>query len=160
MTDISAVLAVSYRSFIHVLVERKVVFDVLVLLSSAMGGIKKKFRSSRRKKRSQNSKKAKQCNDDIQTSSSNNDNIGDPAPSTSNVIDRKLSGKNPAPSNNSADDVQGNRFIGMDILAPVFHIFPCPNCFKKTSEIGGNIHMGWLVSLRFFARNVNGTIHS
>ena len=75
-------------------------------------------------------KKSKLQND-IQTSSSNNDNIGDPAPSTSNVSDRKLSGKNPAPSNNSADGVHGNRFIDKDILAPVFHIFPCPNCFKK-----------------------------
>ena len=117
-----------------------------------MGGTKRKFRSCRRKKRSQNSKKAKQCNDDIQISSSNNNNIGDPAPSTSNVSDRKLSGKNPAPSNNSTEGVQGNRFIDMDILAPVFHIFPCPNCFKKTLKLVETYRYGLACKFEIFCQ--------
>ena len=83
---------------------------------------------------------------------SNNDDIGDPAPSTSNVSDRKLSGKNPAPSNNSADGVQGNRFIDMDILAPVFHIFPCPNCFKKTLKLVETYRYGLACKFEIFCQ--------
>ena len=116
-----------------------------------MDGIKRKFLSIRRKKRSQNSKKAK-CNEDIQTSSNN---IGDPAPSTSNVSARKLAGKNQAPSNNTVDGIQGNRFI--NILASVFHIFPCPNCFKKSLKLVELYRYGLACKFEIFCLNTMKT---
>ena len=99
-----------------------------------MGGSKRKFGSSRRKKRTfcknQYSKKPKHDDDN----NGEHDEEIVPGPSRT-VTERKLSGSNIARPSNASDKIQGNRFMDMDLLAPVFNMFPCPNCYKTDLKL-------------------------
>ena len=85
-----------------------------------MGGVKRKFSSVRRKKRKYT------CNQYDGSSSSKKQKQSIP------VSAKKLSGKNPMPM--KGGHIEGNRFMDMELLAPVFQMFPCPTCTTKSLE--------------------------
>ena len=107
-----------------------------------MGGAKRKFRSQRRKVR-HGKRKKKEVDGDLELENVNetvnivnssvpvqfsSSSVADVAgPSTPSVSSSKL----PIPSPSPTENIQGNRFIDMDILIPVIEMFPCPNCMEK-----------------------------